>query len=158
MGALIAYELAIRLQGHDMCPRHLIVSAYRSPECPKRKRALHPLPDTEFVHELRGYGGTEARVLEHPELMEIMLPMIRADFRLHETYSFTTRPPLGCPVTAIVATRDRHVSEDEMSAWADKTDRSFALVKVEGGHFYISQSPDVALAIIQHCIDGLNGH
>lgn len=157
MGALIAYELAIRLRAHDMCPRHLIVSAYRSPECPKR-RVLHPLPDTEFVDELRGYGGTEANVLAQPELMEILLPMIRADFRLHETYVFTNRPPLNCPVTAIVATRDQHVAEDEMTAWADKTDRSFALMRVDGSHFYISESPDSALAIVQDCIDGLTSH
>lgn len=157
MGALIAYELAHRLREYSLCPLHVIVSAYRSPERPRR-RVLHVLPDDEFIEALRDYGGTQRGVLDDPELVQLLLPMIRSDFKLHETYEFTARDPLHCPITAIVANADRHVSEEEMLDWRDKTDCAFSLVRVEGTHFYLLQRPDLVLSIVQSCIDGFAGH
>jgi len=154
MGALIAYELAHRLREYDLCPLHLIVSAYRSPERPRR-RVLHLLPDDEFMEALRGYGGTQPGLLDNPELVQLLLPMIRSDFRLHETYEFTARPPLDCPITAMVAKADRHVNEEEMQDWRDKTDSTFSLVRVDGPHLYLLQQPDSVLSLVQRCIDGL---
>jgi medium-chain acyl-[acyl-carrier-protein] hydrolase len=156
MGALIAYELAHRLREYNLCPLHLIVSAYRSPERPRR-RVLHLLPDDEFMEALRGYDGTQPGILDDPELVQLLLPMIRSDFRLHESYEFTARDPLNCPMTAIVANADQHVSEEEMQDWCDKTDSAFSLVRVDGAHFYLLQQPDLVLPVVQRCIDGLAG-
>lgn len=158
MGALLAYELASRLRDHGICPLHLFVSAYRSPERPNPNRVLHLLPEAEFVNELRGYGGAGVSVLDNSDLTQIMLPMVRADFRLHETYTFTARPRLTCPVTAIVATQDRYVTENDMAGWADKTDGTFTLMRVEGAHFSILENASPVLARVQHCIDSLTAY
>jgi medium-chain acyl-[acyl-carrier-protein] hydrolase len=155
MGALVAYELARRLQDRGPRPAHLIVSAYRSPDQPRRNRALHALPDGEFVDALREYGGTPAGVLDHEDIVRMLLPMLRADFRLHETYGFTPRAPLDCPLTALAGLADTHVTPEEMAGWGDKTDSAFALVRIPGSHFFVLDRPDLVLNTVQATANGL---
>lgn len=152
MGALVAYELAHRLQARGRIPLAVIVSAFRSPDLPARSRPLHALAEDELVAGLRGYGATASEVFEHPELLALLLPMVRADFRLHETYRFPGHRTLACPLTAIAASDDRHVPEEDMLGWGDKTTGPFAHRRVAGGHFYLLENPDLPLAEIQATI------
>ena len=64
-----------------------MVSGVRAPELAHRERAIHSLPEAEFIAELRRLNGTPDKILENPELMEIMLPLLRADFALYEKYA-----------------------------------------------------------------------
>ncbi len=153
MGALIAYELANRLREWALDPEHLIVSACRAPERPRREQALHALPDRQLVTALRDYGGTPPVVLDHQEIVEMLLPMIRADFRLHETYRFVPCTPLNCPVTAIAGQYDRLVVEEEKVGWGNHTFGVFALNVISGNHFFITDCADTVLGLVQRCID-----
>jgi len=152
LGALIAYELACQLRQRGITPLHLIVSAFRSPEREPRKQPLHQLPHNELIEALRGYGATSNEVLEHPELLELLLPMIRSDFRLHETYRYPGHPPLHCPITAIIPREDRHIPPEDMADWANKTTANFERVEVDGGHFYLLDQPEAALQVIRRCV------
>lgn len=150
MGALIAYELARQLQRRGApTPRHLFISAYRSPDRASRNKQLHALSDTEFMAKLRRYGGTPGELLRNPEARELFLPMLRADFKLHETHVFRKGPPLLCPITTLVGAHDRIVSATEMRGWAEKTARSCNQTVISGGHFFLYESRNEVFSLLQ---------
>jgi medium-chain acyl-[acyl-carrier-protein] hydrolase len=140
MGALIAYETAHRLrQGQGPLPAALFVCASRAPQLPRRDSPIHHLPDADFVDRVRDLGGMDSRVLENPELMELCLPALRADFTMVETYALDrARPPLNLPILAIGGTRDSFVCEDEVAGWREQTTGAFALHMMEGDHFCLN--------------------
>ena len=155
MGALIAYELASQLQQRGApTPRHVFLSAYRSPDRASRNKQLHMLSDTEFMAELRRYGGTPDELLRNPEARELFLPMLRADFKLHETHIFHPRPPLRCPITTLAGTYDRIVSAAEMGGWMEKTACSCSQTTIEGDHFFLHESRSKVLLLLQSYING----
>ncbi|WBS03483.1 alpha/beta fold hydrolase [Pseudoduganella sp. SL102] len=122
MGALIAFELTRALVARAVpLPRRLFVSAFRAPDMPNPKRDLHALPDDEFIDALRDYGGTPEAVLRHRETMDAMLPMLRADFRMHETYRYHAARPLPVPITALAGRADDAVPASQMAGWAKQT-------------------------------------
>jgi len=150
MGALVAFELTRALAAHNHpLPVRLFVSAYRSPERPRRMRNLHHLPHDEFVDALRMYGGTPEAVLQHQETMELLLPMIRADFKLHEAHQFQTEPPVDVPITAFCGRSDHIVPPQELEGWNAHTRSDFALHSYPGAHFFIHDSRDAVIAQIE---------
>jgi len=139
MGALVAFELAHYLrQEFDLLPARLFVSGYRAPMLPQRWNSLHNLPEKVLVNRLRDYGGTPEAIFAVPELMEILLPSLRADFAICETYSYSDRQPLDCPITAFGGRQDDQVSEAELAAWAKLTASEFRLKMFAGDHFYLN--------------------
>ena len=146
MGALVAYELARALRdAGSPRPLHLFVSARRAPDLPARTAPIHALPEPEFRQRLRELNGTPEAVLEHPELMELLGPTLRADFTLIETYEPTSAPPLDCPITAFGGVDDPDVSEEEMAAWRRFTTAAFQLRMLPGDHFFLAQDSGEAL-------------
>ena len=139
MGALIAHELAHRLLERGApAPAHLFVSGARAPQLPRDDdRMLHTLPDAEFQAALRDLNGTPELVLADRELMELMLPTLRADFELCETYRPPARGPLPCPITAFGGDQDREVSAAAVQAWQQCTRGAFEVVSLEGDHFFL---------------------
>jgi len=107
MGAMIAFEAARRLRcmGVDG-PAHLFVGACRAPRLASEREITYDLPEPEFIEELRRRGGTPTEVLGHEELLHLLLPLLRADFAVIETYSYAEGPPLDCPLTAFGGLED----------------------------------------------------
>ncbi|MGA2887865.1 MAG: alpha/beta fold hydrolase [Terracidiphilus sp.] len=142
MGAMLAFEWVRRLQReqHSM-PVWLFLSGRRAPDVEGDNNLLHLLPDREFVSELtRIYDGISQEFLEDAELMEVFLPILRADVSVVESYCFQEGLPLDCPITVFAGTKDASVSWDELLAWKRQTRRRFAMQILPGGHFY-PQSP-----------------
>lgn len=154
MGALIAFELtrAMLAQGLPL-PRRLFVSGYRSPERPRHSPDLHQLPDEQFIEALRGYGGTPDAILAHRETMELLLPMIRADFKLHETHRFRTGAALPLPITALAGESDHIVPPDEMGDWKQYSTRHFEMHRFPGGHFFIHDALQRVVTTLQRRIN-----
>lgn len=149
LGSLIAFELARTLHQRGLGqPARLIVSARRAPQVPPSRTPVHNLSDAEFLTELRRLNGTPPAVLEHQELMELLLPVLRADFALSEAYRFPGGEPLDCPITAFGAIDDAEVSREALAAWREQTRSEFALHLFPGGHFYLVDNPDSILAAI----------
>lgn len=141
MGAIIAHELAASLQadGDDRL-RHLFVSGRRAPSIKRPLRTLHALPDQQFIEEIRRMDGTPPELFDEPELLAFVLPAIRSDFRLTETYRpAAQRRPLNVPITAYAGTTDAYATADEVAAWSEETIAGCALHRLEGGHFAISR-------------------
>ena len=141
MGAIVAHELAVLLQAEgDDRLRHLFVSGRRAPSAKRPLRMLHALPDQQFIDEIRRLDGTPQELFDEPELLAFVLPAIRADFRLTETYRpATQRRPLHVPITAYAGATDAYATVDEVAAWSEETIAGFALHRLDGGHFAITK-------------------
>ncbi len=138
MGAMIAFELARALQRErGVSPLHLFVSGRRAPQLPDDEPPTYNLPHDEFLEELRRLNGTPEEVLRHPEMMELLLPIIRADFSAVQTYDYRPGPPLDCPVTAFGGTEDHEVGRDDLEAWREQTSAGFSVQMFRGDHFFL---------------------
>jgi medium-chain acyl-[acyl-carrier-protein] hydrolase len=148
MGALIGFEVAHRLRrDYNLQPVHLFVSGRCSPQT-RIERDTSELSDAEFIHLLSSYKGTPKEVLEDPELMELMLPVIRADFALSKSYMYRAAPPLDCPITAYGGLLDRGVKRDCMEGWREHTTSSFLVRMLPGDHFFVITKQHLLLGAI----------
>src|SRR5262249_2665456 len=138
MGALVSFELARMLRSaYALCPVHLCVSGRSAPQLSELCASIHTLPEPEFVEAIRRLNGTSEKVLQHKELMQLMLPILRADFALCETYAYASEAPLDCPITAFGGLADPRVSGAQLQAWRDQTRARFALHMLPGDHFFL---------------------
>lgn len=139
MGAIIGYELANLLRREKKAtPIHLFVSGHSAPHLRNRPVISYNLPDDEFVEEVRRLKGTPEEVLEHPELLALMIPLLRADFEVCETYSSSNAPPLNCPITAFGGTEDEGVPREKIEGWREHTNGPFSMHILLGDHFFIN--------------------
>lgn len=138
MGALIGFELIRFLQKqYQTIPFHFFASGCSAPQMIRRDRHIHHLPEPEFLRELRRLNGTPKSVLEHAELMKLMIPIMRADFEICETYAYSPEPPLNCPITAFGGSQDRDVSKRKIAGWRDQTNAHFSQYMFPGDHFFL---------------------
>ncbi|MFJ5234765.1 thioesterase II family protein [Kitasatospora sp. NPDC088391] len=139
MGALLAYETARRLvAATGRGPRLLVVSGRRAPSAVRGEKGLHDAPDELLLAELAELGGTMPTVLADPELRELFLPPLRADYRAVETYAHREGPLLACPVTVLTGDRDDKVTPAEAAAWSGHTEGPAEVRSYPGGHFFLT--------------------
>jgi surfactin synthase thioesterase subunit len=138
MGALVAYEAAVRLQEHGTPVRELFASGRRAPSVPEDPEFPDSEDDSALVADLRAMEGTDREVMDHPDLLRLVLPALRADYRAVRTYRYRPRPPLSCPVTTLIGDGDTRVDRTQAAAWADHTTGRHQLQVLPGGHFYLS--------------------
>jgi 4'-phosphopantetheinyl transferase len=138
MGALVAFELSRWLQReHGLKPVPLFVSGCGAPQAPRGRTAVHELPADQFKQELRRLNGTPAAALDNDELMDLVLPSLRADFSLCETYEYAAGPPLSCPIIAVGGLGDDTVGRQELDAWREQTTGPFRVRMLPGDHFFL---------------------
>lgn len=148
MGALLGFELTRHLREKDIRPVHLFASAHRAPHLPDREPPVHKLPEPEFLEELRRLNGTPEEVLQDDELREIVVPVLRADFEVCETYTYQASEPLDCPITALGGLADDSVNRAELEAWGQHTRSSFSARMFPGDHFYLNSARPFLLQIV----------
>src|SRR3989475_2452062 len=141
LGGLIAFELArsLRREGREL-PLQLFVSGHLAPQVPQRHPPIHGLPYAQFVQELRRYRGTPEAVLANQELLELLVPVLRADFQLFETYVYQPDEPLDCPISAFGGLSDVEVSQEDLAAWRRQTTGLFTFTLLPGNHFFIQSA------------------
>lgn len=150
MGALMAFELARELRRRtNQSPVHLLVSARPAPHLPPRESQIHQLPDSRFIDELCLYNGMPTEVLENAELMELLLPMLRADFAIVETYEHTPDQPLPCPISVFGGLNDPKVRAADLDAWRRHTRGEFALHMFEGDHQFINSQRSKVFRVLK---------
>ncbi len=155
MGALLAFEWVRILRKNQMqTPFVLFLSAFGAPHLtPKPNKNLHLLPDSELLLELKRLQGTPLEVLEHQELMQLLLPMIRADLKMLETYRYGPEFPLDIPFRILGGKQDAEVEEFRLSAWKDLTTASFKQKYFEGDHFFVQSVRQEVLSFISEEIE-----
>ncbi|HEU5110709.1 MAG TPA: thioesterase domain-containing protein, partial [Micromonosporaceae bacterium] len=106
------------------------------------------LPDEELLAHITGLGGTPPEVAQVPELVELMLPVLRADFSLGDSYVYREEPPLPCPIRAFHGVHDQITDRDGVGDWAAETSGGFALEEFDSGHFFLHDDRDRLLGAI----------
>ncbi|EKT4522086.1 thioesterase [Pseudomonas putida] len=155
LGALLAFELAHELQAVG-CPPPLALFACGTAAPTRREdyEADHwrePRPDHALIAELRDLQGTPEEVLANQELMNLTLPVLRADFLLCGRYAYRHRPLLRCPLHVLGGEDDR-ASEKQLLAWRQETVGDFSLEVFPGGHFFIHEHEDRVLAVLANAL------
>jgi surfactin synthase thioesterase subunit len=147
LGTLLAYEVAQRLRDSGRPqPARLIMSARRAPQIPLPHPPTWNLPAREFEGRLKQLNGTPVEIFENDDLMDWIVPLMRADLRLDETYvPALTHRALSCPVTVFGGTRDAEARLDHLDAWRDVTTGTFDRRMFDGDHFFIRSSSTLVI-------------
>lgn len=140
LGGLIAFELARWQRRHGLPgPVGLFVAGSPAPQTP-RSNPLHGLPREDFVAGLRRLGTVPEELLGNDELLDLVLPTLRADFRVFETYEHRTEHPLACPISILGGEKDQLVPVGELEGWRVHTDSVAAVRLFPGGHFFLQDA------------------
>ncbi|MET7703686.1 MULTISPECIES: thioesterase II family protein [unclassified Streptomyces] len=150
MGASLAFEVARRLEERGTVLHGLFASGRRAPSAVRDER-VHLLDDDGLITDISRLSGTDTQVLGDPEILRMILPAVRADYRAAETYRYTPGPPLTCPLFALTGDDDPQVTLEEARAWGEHTTGPFTLQVFAGGHFYLNaQAPAVIETLRSH--------
>lgn len=148
MGALVSFELARQLRRtHDKHPVRLCLAAYRAPQLANPNIKIYHLPSEVFKVVLRADGIPE-KILQNEELMQAMLPTLRADFELCDTYRFTEEPPLECPFSIFGGLEDIRVGAADLAEWRIHSSVASNLSMLPGSHFFLHSAQDLLLTAI----------
>lgn len=149
-GALVAFELArlLRRTGGGG-PEHLFVSAARAPHLGLPHDPLHKLSDADFITALHShYGGLPPAVTREQELLQLLLPAIRADLTAYETYVYQAEPPLDCSITAFAGAQDATATAEATAQWSIHTGAEFEMNVLPGDHFFLETNRDFLIPAI----------
>lgn len=155
-GALISFELARELRRRGMrAPVQIFAAACPAPHLPDPDPPIHQMPDEEIIADLRRLNGTPEEILANREIMGILIPLLRADAAVHETYVHRTEEPLDVPITAVGGTDDPKATREGMEAWGAHTRAGFDLRMIAGDHFFIHASQALVLRDLAHDLHGV---
>jgi medium-chain acyl-[acyl-carrier-protein] hydrolase len=138
LGAMLAFETirALRSAGARL-PLHLFVIGRRAPHLPLDGEPMYRLSDERLVEWMRRLGGTPDKLLQMPEMMELFLPILRADLQVNETYRFSPQAPLELPISCFGGVQDSQASRAQLEAWREHTTAGFNVRMYPGGHFFL---------------------
>lgn len=154
LGAVVSFELARQLRKRQWPePVGMFVSACRAPQLLEPGPVRHTLAEPDFLEELRRLNGTPRAVLEDAELMQLLLPVLRADFAVYETYQYLPEPPLRCPITVLGGLQDSGVRRGDLEAWRVQTRAACTLRMLPGDHFYLHSAEALLLRALCQELD-----
>lgn len=150
LGSLVAFEATRALRRERLAlPKRLFVAASPAPQHDHARNPLvHRLSDVDLISEMRRFGGTPDAVLANRELLNLLLPIIRADFELLETYRCEPEPPLEVPITAFGGIGDVEVAPHQLADWSEQTAAGFNLRFFPGDHFFLKSAQEQLLAAV----------
>ncbi|BFO16871.1 hypothetical protein SHKM778_32590 [Streptomyces sp. KM77-8] len=117
-----------------------------------RDERVHLKDDDALIADIAGLDGTHDQVLGDEEIMRMILPAIRADYRAAETYRYVPGTALTCPVTVLTGDADPHVTSEEAHAWRQHTTGAFELKVFPGGHFFLNSHAPAVMTLIEDCL------
>ncbi|MFF2192482.1 thioesterase II family protein [Streptomyces sp. NPDC058157] len=136
LGAVLAYELAHLLGERGIHVERLVVSGSPGPWTQRERRAAG-LPDEEFLARVEEFAGFRHEALDHPEMRELILPVLQADCEMHESYVPSTDEPLAVPICSLRGADDGLVSAQEARQWRAATTAAFTWAEFPGDHMYL---------------------
>lgn len=149
MGAVLAYEVALRMREAGLpWPVRLFASGRRAPSRYRDER-VHLQPEQQIIAELQLLSGTNASILADPEILEMIMPAVRSDYRAIETYRHTPDRRLDRPITVLTGDADPRVSMEEAKAWAEHSDGPIDLHVLPGGHFFLVDQSEQVIALLR---------
>ncbi|VFQ46267.1 thioesterase II family protein [Desulfoluna butyratoxydans] len=156
MGAQVAFELASLVRTRlGLEPLHFFASACHAPHLRTPPPLIGGLTDEAFLRRIADLGGTPEAVLRDKELTRLVLPVLRADFFLTESYRTDVAEPLGCPVTALCGSEDYRYNEELIRPWRRHSTGPFSFHVIKGGHFFLRESQGAVLEKVGSVVDEL---
>lgn len=152
MGARVAYELTLMLVRHRYTlPLHVIASASSAPCVPRKKKPIYALPDDEFIAEVAGLNGSSEEVLADREIMELLMPTLRADFKIVETYLNKSQYIIPTTVS-VFSGKDDDLENHEIEPWLSLFSSNTGIHWVDGDHFFVDKNRDGTLTMLNKVI------
>lgn len=148
LGAVLAYELAHLLGGRGVPVERLVVSGSPGPWTQRERRATG-LPDEEFLARVEEFAGFRHEALDHPEMRELILPVLQADCEMHENYVPSTDEPLPVPICSLRGASDGLVTAEEARQWQAATTAGFTYREFPGDHMYLVDLGREVLDVIE---------
>lgn len=146
LGATVAFELARELRfAQKPLPLQLLVAGRRAPHIANDSNPIHHLTDKEFKEEIRRKQGTPDEILNNNELMELVLPMLKADFQIADTVTYQDAEPLPLPITFYWGNEDKPINQNNDNAWGMHTSSTYRNIEIAGGHFFINTAKEALL-------------
>jgi len=153
VGSLISFELTKAMKGQNLpLPVHLILSGSMAPHTLHKRQHICHLDDEAFSKELKIYNGIPQEVQNESSLMDIFLPIIRADMSIIENYKYSPSKPLECDITTITGNDDLTVSREDAKAWGHYTGLSYNHCTLNGDHFFIKTALQEVINIVLQTI------
>lgn len=152
LGSRVAFELMVQCQKAGLrLPAHFIASGSRAPFIPVREKQIYNLPELEFFSELEKLNGTPKEVLQNEELMKLCLPLLRADFKLADTYC-SPKTKINSPVTVLGGSNDEGISHDDLQSWEQLFNNSADVHIIPGDHFFVESNKSQVLQKVNQII------
>lgn len=147
LGAVLAYELVHLLTARGVPVERLVVSGSPGPWTQRERRATG-LKDQEFLDRVEEFAGFRHEALDHPEMRELILPVLMADCEMHENYVPSTDEPVPVPIFSLRGDRDGLVSREQGQEWRKATTAEFGYAELPGDHMYLVDSGREVLDLI----------
>jgi surfactin synthase thioesterase subunit len=148
MGAVVAFETARLLESGGTDLLRLFVSGRGAPALGTFDKDLDAWDDDQIIAELVGLGGTGQAQLAEAEVMQMMLPPLRADYRALRSYRADANASVRCPVTALTGEADLTTPVAHAAAWDHHTMSEFDLHTYPGGHFFVADHQDAVVSLL----------
>lgn len=155
-GALICFELARELQRRGIDGlKHIILSAKRAPHLPRLRPTTYDLPYDDFIEELRSINGTPEAMLNTKELMDLFVPILRADFKVGETHKYCADIKLKSAASIFWGRLDADIPEVDIQAWrADIESKDIEFTEFSGDHFFVHSQQQLVLEKVRKILSG----
>lgn len=138
MGSIIVFELIRKMiENNRSMPKHIVVSGRRAPQIGYNEPQIHKLSESDFIAKLKEYNGTPQEIYENKELLDLVLPILRTDFEMLETWEYIEKDPFSIPLSVCGGVEDDRAPRDMLEAWGAHTTASFDCQMFKGGHFFL---------------------
>ena len=156
LGGLLAFELVRELRRQNSpLPVHLFISSRRAAHLPDPRSPISGLPDDEFADEIqKRYNGIPSVIQQDPELMNLFLPILKADFSVFESYEYADEPALDIPLSIYKGSQDAVITQMEVEAWQIHSSRPMSVQVFPGDHFYLQSQRSALLNSVSSVLGG----
>ncbi|MCE2595214.1 alpha/beta fold hydrolase [Motilimonas cestriensis] len=155
-GSRLGYELVQHFRMLQWpLPLHFIASGSKAPHYKNTDSPIHQLPEAAFIEKLRSFGGTPDEILNNADFMEMLLPMLRADFAMVETHQSEIRPALDCDLSMFGGVNDEGVPQDKLLDWQLHFSGHISETLFEGGHFFIETHKALVIKSVKEKVQAL---
>ena len=149
LGSLFAFELYYKICKENIKkPKHIFFSGSAAPSIMRKQKKIHMLPDDDFINEIVKLGGTPKEVLENKELLQLVIPILRNDMRISESYNYKEKSnKIACDIT-VFRGKDDDITLEELLAWKNHCSGDFKAHTLDGNHFFINNNIESIASII----------
>jgi medium-chain acyl-[acyl-carrier-protein] hydrolase len=150
VGALLAFEVARDLRRKGLPePQYLFLAGRRAPNIHQSEPPIRSLSDEALIAFIADrFGAIPEPVLNDPEMLKMIMPLLRADLELAQNHTYVAEPPLKCPIAVFGGTSDRTTLPSWLEAWREQTSAHFNVEIFPGGHFFLDTARDHVLTSV----------